>query len=220
MTRGRKTPEGAASGSAGTGAAVDRHASARRPLEVSLGKRRNRNRLAQSGRLSGTEERASDNAPIVESELAARVREELNGGIDWSTEAQIKARAKRAKAKRAGSSDSLWGLPEDPAPTRVGVPAKGQPKPTDHEAAILRRLAQPGAFVLVTLRPGKDPLFSYEDGTLVLGEHRAPLRPNAWKRLRQFLVPELRGSLFNDGPPQRFYARRPALAPTGEHPRK
>jgi hypothetical protein len=140
--------------------------------------------------------------PTPESDFARRVRERLDSQIDGGA-------ARKSPTKRASKLQSnLWGLPLDPAPGRPGIPAKGQAKPTDHEASILRRLARPGAFVLVTLREGKEPLYSYEDGSRILNEAGNRINERDFARLRTFLVPERKESLFDDGPPQRFFARR------------
>ena len=97
-------------------------------------------------------------------------------------------------------------LPIQHAPGPVG--AFGRLTPSRHENAILRRVAQPGAFLLVTFRGGKSPLYTYEDGTPIRDDIGRPLSEKAFARLEKFLDAERGDSLFPDGPPQRYNARR------------
>ena len=86
---------------------------------------------------------------------------------------------------------------------------KRPPQPTVHEAAILRRLAQPGAFayLLVTLRPDEDALYCYEDGRQITNANGRALSDTEFKRLTQWLDP-IRDEALLAGPPQRWVARR------------
>ena len=142
-----------------------------------------------------------------ESEAARRVRGHLNAAFDWTPEARVKAFV----SPKATKSPLIDNLPQQRAPVPVGT--VGRLTPTRHEQGILRRAAQPGAFILITMREGEPPLYTFEDGSPVLSDKwgrdgkRRPLTEREFARLRQFLVAD-NDSFFPNGPPQRFTARR------------
>lgn len=80
--------------------------------------------------------------------------------------------------------------------------------PTPHEVAILRRLAGPGQFLMVTFRKDEDPLYTYENGQEIHSSTGNPLTPQGFKRLCQWLDPVEGEALFDDVAPQRWRARR------------
>jgi hypothetical protein len=89
----------------------------------------------------------------------------------------------------------------------VGVPARGRLRPTRHEQAILRRLAQPGAyayveavereddsnvvaydFALGTRRHDYDIVFCYESGEVIRDYYSHPMGPDEFWFLQQWLT--------------------------------
>jgi hypothetical protein len=74
----------------------------------------------------------------------------------------MSVKPKRPAKSKATSLDLIPGLPKQLAPR----PAKyaGNHLPTDHEMSILRRVAMPRCFILVTLRADAEPLYTFENG--------------------------------------------------------
>jgi hypothetical protein len=100
------------------------------------------------------------------------------------------------------------GLPVAAGGPPVGVPASGLAKPSKHESAVLRRLAQHGSYLLVTLREDKGPLYTYDSGETIRGSSGNPLTQSEFRRLGAWLVPVGGESLLDIGPPQRWRGRR------------
>jgi hypothetical protein len=100
------------------------------------------------------------------------------------------------------------GMPRRDRKSPPGLEPKGSPQPNRHEVAILRRLGRRGAFVMVTQREGKVPLYTYEDGRPILGAGGEPLSPGEFRRFTGWLDPVRGEGLFDFGPPQRWVARR------------
>lgn len=84
---------------------------------------------------------------------------------------------------------------------------KRAPRPTAHEMAILRRLAAPGAFLMVTLTQ-EGTRYVYENGEVIKNISSSPLDEKGFKRLIQWIDP-VKGEAMFDGPPQRWIARKP-----------
>jgi hypothetical protein len=106
---------------------------------------------------------------------------------------------------------TLGGLPVALAPTAAGMPAKGQAKPSLHEAAILRRAATTAVMVTHT---SSGPIFCYADSGEVIrdGGTKAnsgkPLSAAAFRRLSNWLIPQ-RDGLFDLAPAQTWKVKRP-----------
>ena len=91
-----------------------------------------------------------------------------------------------------------------------GVPRPGSAYPSPHEQAVLRRLARPGASLLVTQRAGKPPTYAYGDtGEVILAATRDALDEAGFKRLSAWLEPN-RSSSFFGAPAQIWRARKPS----------
>lgn len=84
---------------------------------------------------------------------------------------------------------------------------KRVPLPTQYETAILRRLAAPGAFLMVTLTQ-QGTRYVYENGEGIKNISGNPLDERDFRRLSQWLDP-IQGEAMFDGPPQRWVARKP-----------
>ena len=117
----------------------------------------------------------------------------------------VRGRRRRLRDPRPDLAHA--GMPRRDRKLPPGMEPKGSPQPRRHEAAIIRRLGQPGAFLMVTLRAGKAPLCTYEDGRPILNASGTPISPDEFKRLAAWLDPVRNEGLLDFGPPQRWVAR-------------
>ena len=78
--------------------------------------------------------------------------------------------------------------------------------PTNHQTAILRRIAR--GFLLVTLRQDDDPLITYEDGTRISfqGVEKPMDQVRRWVR-NGWLIPDRGDSLYDFAEAQVYRAR-------------
>jgi hypothetical protein len=95
---------------------------------------------------------------------------------------------------------------KQPVFTAAGVPRPGQPQPSRHETAVLRRIAR-GHLLVAPLEQGSS--YSYEDGSPVLDEKGRPLDDTDFVRLQRWLVPDRGDVLFPETQPQRWGAKKP-----------
>jgi hypothetical protein len=139
--------------------------------------------------------------PEPESDLARRVREQLNDSFDWSA-TSLARRWATPKVKNNGLS--VLSLPLQRAPKPAGV-VKGL-TPSKHEQSILRRAAR--GFIVVTMTEGGSRYF-YEDGSPVRAANGNPIERDDFARLKKFLVPDRGDTLLSDAPAQRWNVRKP-----------
>jgi hypothetical protein len=94
-------------------------------------------------------------------------------------------------------------------PSAARVPRRGADKPSAHELAVLRKLALPGNYLLVTYHADRPSSYTYGlSGEPVRADRDFALDVVGFARLAQWLVPDPRDSMF-DAPAQIWRVRKP-----------
>jgi hypothetical protein len=88
----------------------------------------------------------------------------------------------------------------------AGTPRRGQPQPSKHEEAVMRRIAR-GHLLITQLERGS--LYTYETGDPILDAKGRRLDDAGFARLQSWLTPDRGDTLFPQARPQVWRAKKP-----------